>query len=74
MLFVQNAVLLALIPDGAFLADASGNTFLLWEGDKVYLGYLTNIDYQKSEVSFVLNKGGIIETKTLTLEKVKAGK
>ena len=74
LLDVQNAVLLALIPDGAFLADASGNTFLLWEGDKVYLGYLTNIDYQKSEVSFVLNKGGIIETKTLTLEKVKAGK
>lgn len=74
LLDVQNAVLLALIPDGAFLADANGNTFLLWEGDKVYLGYLTNIDYQKNEVNFVLNKGGIIETKTLTLEKVKAGK
>ncbi len=74
LLDVQNAVLLALIPDGAFLADANGNTFLLWEGDKVYLGYLTNIDYKKNEVNFVLNKGGIIETKTLTLEKVKAGK
>ncbi len=74
LLDVQSAVLLALIPDGAFLADANGNTFLLWEGDKVYLGYLTNIDYQKNEVSFVLNKGGIIETKTLTLEKTKAGK
>ncbi len=71
---VQNAVLLALIPDGAFLSDANGNTFLLWEGDKVYLGYLTNINYQNSEVSFVLNKGGIIETKTLKLEKGKAGK
>lgn len=74
LLDVQNAALLALIPDGAFLADANGNTFLLWEGDKVYLGYLTNINYQNSEVSFVLNKGGIIETKTLKLEKGKAGK
>jgi len=69
LLDVQNAKLLALIPDGAFLADASGNTFLLWEGDKVYLGYLTNINYDKNEVSFVLNKGGIIETVTLKLDK-----
>jgi hypothetical protein len=74
LLDVQNAVLLALIPDGAFLSDANGNTFLLWEGDKVYLGYLTNINYQKNEVSFVLNKGGIIETIVLKLAKEKAGK
>lgn len=71
---VQNASLLAIIPDGAFLADDKGNTFLLWEGDQVYLGYLTNINYQNNEVSFVLNKGGIIETKSLTLDKGKAGK
>ncbi|MEG8946650.1 hypothetical protein [Rosettibacter firmus] len=69
LLDVQNAKLLALIPEGAFLSDASGNTFLLWEGDKVYLGYLTNINYDKNEVSFVLNKGGIIETVTLKLDK-----
>ncbi len=74
LLDVQNASLLALIPDGAFLSDANGNTFLLWEGDKVYLGYLTNINYQKNEVSFVLNKGGIIETIVLKLAKEKAGK
>ena len=74
LLDVQSAVLLALIPDGAFLADANGNTYLLWEGDKVYLGFLTNINYQKNEVSFVLNKGGIIETHILTLGKEKVGK
>lgn len=68
---VQSAQLLALIPDGAFLADASGNTYLLWEGDQVYLGYLTNINYQNNEVSFVLNKGGIIENVTLKLVKEK---
>lgn len=78
LLDVQTAQLLALIPDGAFLSDASGNTYLLWEGDKVYLGYLTNINYQNNEVNFVLNKGGIIENVKLQLQKVnkenKAGK
>lgn len=69
LLDVQSAELLALIPDGAYLADAQGNAYLLWEGDKVYLGYLTKIDYDKNEVHFILNKGGIIEKVILTLEK-----
>ncbi len=68
---VQSGQLLALIPDGAFLSDASGNTYLLWEGDKVYLGYLTNIDYQNNRVNFVLNKGGVIENVSLLLQKDK---
>ncbi len=68
LLDVQTARLLALVPDGAFLSDDDGNTYLLWEGDEVYLGYLTKIDFDKSEVHFILNKGGIIEKVTLTLE------
>ncbi|MCB0742730.1 MAG: hypothetical protein KDC67_02405 [Ignavibacteriae bacterium] len=68
---VQTAQLLALIPDGAYVSDASGNTHLLWEGDQVYLGYLTRIDYTTSEVEFILNKGGIIEKVNLKLEKKK---
>jgi hypothetical protein len=64
---VQTAQLLALIPDGAFLTDASGRSFVLWEGDQVYLGYLTQIDYNSNQVHFVLNKGGIIEKVTLSL-------
>lgn len=71
LLDVQSAQLLALIPDGAFLSDGSGNTYLLWEGDKVYLGYLTNIDYKNNRVNFVLNKGGIIEDVSLQLQKEK---
>ena len=58
-----------MIPDGAYVADASGNTHLLWEGDEVYLGYLTKIDYSTNEVKFVLNKGGVIEKITLKLEQ-----
>ena len=69
MLDVQAADLLAIIPEGAFLSNSSGTTYLLWEGDKVYLGYLTEIDYDKNVVHFVLNKGGIIEKITLSLDK-----
>jgi len=67
LLDVQTAQLLALIPDGAFITDASGSSFVLWEGDQVYLGYLTQIDYNSNQVHFVLNKGGIIEKVTLLL-------
>lgn len=69
LLDVQNAQLLAIIPDGAFIADAKGNTYLLWEGDEVYLGYLTEIDFENNQVSFILNKGGIKESVSLKLEK-----
>lgn len=69
MLDVQGAKLLALIPEGAFLADTRGNTYLLWEGEQVYLGYLTNIDYEHNTVSFILNKGGIIERIELGLDR-----
>ncbi|MCL5028760.1 MAG: hypothetical protein M1480_07040 [Bacteroidetes bacterium] len=69
LLDVQGAKLLALIPEGAFIADSKGNTYLLWEGQQVYLGYLTKIDYDHNTVSFILNKGGIIEKVDLSLEK-----
>jgi hypothetical protein len=72
LLDVQGSKLLALIPEGAFFADSRGNTYLLWEGEQVYLGYLTNIDYKNNKVSFILNKGGIIEKAELHLEKSQA--
>lgn len=74
LLDVQAAKLLALIPEGAFLSDGKGNTFLVWEGEPVYLGYLTKIDYERGSVSFILNKGGIIEKVKLELEKEKQNK
>jgi len=69
LLDVQGGKLLALIPEGAFIADGKGNTYLVWEGEPVYLGYLTKIDYERNKVSFILNKGGIIEKVELELEK-----
>ena len=74
LLDVQGAKLLALIPEGAFLSDLKGNTYLVWEGEPVYLGYLTKIDYDKNRVSFILNKGGIVEKLELELEKEKTNK
>lgn len=69
LLDVQGAKLLALIPEGAFISDSKGNTYLVWEGEKVYLGYVTKIDYDHNQVSFILNKGGIIEKTDLELQK-----
>ncbi len=69
LLDVQGAKLLALVPEGAFLADAKGSTYLLWEGEPVYLGYLTKIDYDNKLVHFIINKGGIIEKVDLQLQK-----
>ena len=74
LLDVQGAKLLALIPEGAFLSDSKGNTYLLWEGQQVYLGYLTKIDYAHNSVSFILNKGGIIDKVNLTLQKDDSNK
>jgi hypothetical protein len=64
---VQDATLLSLVPQGAFITDAKGNTILLKKGDQVYLGYLEDIDYDNKTVTFVLNKGGILEYETLKM-------
>lgn len=58
---IQNAELISLVPQGAFIKDDAGNTYLMEKGERVYLGYLTDIDYTARKVTFTLNKGGIIE-------------
>ena len=65
----RGARLLAIIPEGAFIADSKGSTYLLWEGEQVYLGYLTKIDYDNRRVNFIINVGGIIEKIDLDLEQ-----
>lgn len=69
LLEAEGAKLLAMVSEGAYLADSKGNTYMLYEGDEVYLGYLTKLDYDKNRVTFILNKGGIIEKISLELEK-----
>ncbi len=67
----QTGKLLAILPDGALLTDASGQSFMLWEGDEVYLGYLTEIDFNKKRATFILNKGGLIEKEVLSIDDVQ---
>ncbi|MCC6550528.1 MAG: hypothetical protein IT279_10700 [Ignavibacteriaceae bacterium] len=69
LLDVQGAKLLAVVPEGVFVADNKGETYLLAEGDKVYLGYLTKINFEQNTAKFILNKGGIVENLVLILEK-----
>ncbi len=66
---IQDATLISLVPQGAYIIDSNGNTLLMKKGDSVYLGYLDDIDYENETVTFVLNKGGIIEYETLKIGK-----
>lgn len=65
---VDGAKLLAILPDAVYLVDKKGNAFTLAEGDEVYLGYLTKINYQNHTCEFLLNKGGILERVTLKID------
>jgi hypothetical protein len=64
---IQEGSLISLVPQGAFITDSDGNTTLMQKGDKVYLGHLAEIDYENQTVTFVLNKGGLIEYQTMKL-------
>ena len=64
---VQGATLVSLVPQGAFIMEQNGNTTLMEKGDPVYLGNLMDIDYKNESVTFVLNKGGLVEFETLKL-------
>lgn len=64
----DGAKLLAILPDAVYLVDKKGNAFTLVEGDQVYLGYLTKIDYQNYACEFLLNKGGILERVIIKLD------
>jgi hypothetical protein len=71
---VQNGLLVSLVPQGAFIKINDGNTMLMKKGDQVYLGYLTEIDYSMGNVTFSLNKGGIVEDLVLELGVKKTGR
>ncbi len=65
---VEKSSLRALTPSMAFVEDQAGKLITLGVGDKVYLGYLTEVNAATNVARFTLNKGGIVETVTLGLE------
>jgi hypothetical protein len=67
----ENSTLYALTQDFAFVYDQSSRTVKLQEGDEVYLGYVSKIMFERQQVEFLLNKGGIQERYVLTLKANK---
>jgi len=67
LLEVERAELKGILPGKAFIEDHTGKIQEVKEGDKVYLGYVSNVDVENNQVLFILNKGGIIEKITMKL-------
>jgi hypothetical protein len=65
---VEGAKVKALTHDTAYLVDRQGRPHVLREGDRVFMGRLTQIDIRRNRVWFVLNKGGIEERVALKAE------
>lgn len=66
---VEQSRLIGLTKSRVFLVDQGGNMIALRKGDKVYLGELEKIDFNKNTATFNLNKGGITELVTLEIER-----
>jgi hypothetical protein len=64
----ENSTLYAITKDFAFVYDQNNQTVKLQEGDEVYLGYVSKIIFDRQQVEFLLNKGGIQERYVLTLK------
>ena len=69
LISVERSRLIGLTSTRIFIIDQSGKTQILKPGDKVYLGYLQEINIKDREVIFNLDKGGITELFTLKVER-----
>lgn len=67
LLDVDHARLQGLSADRAFLLDHQQRLQVMAEGDRVYLGVLSDIDKEGRYAEFTLNKGGFIEKVVLRL-------
>lgn len=67
LLDVDHARLQGLSDDRAFLLDHQQQLRVMEEGDRVYLGLLTDINKQARYAEFTLNKGGFVEKVVLRL-------
>ncbi len=66
---IEQSRLIGLTSTRIFIIDQTGETKILKPGDKVYLGYLREIDSENKEAIFNLDKGGIQEIFTLKVER-----
>ena len=68
---VNNAELQGLTDDRAFIVGSGGKLMVMQVGDKVYLGFLSEINKAENKVVFTLNKGGFKEVVELKLKDSK---
>ena len=65
---IEESRLVSVGKDFITIRDQSGSTKYLYEGDPVYLGRLTDVNFQDNKAVFEINKGGIVQTLTRVLE------
>lgn len=66
---VENSRLAGIGPNKVYLLDQNNRLNTLQVNDEVYLGRLTAINVQSGRAVFRLNKGGIMETVTLEVQR-----
>lgn len=64
---IRHSTLQAVANSKVYLKDKNGKLITLKKGDKVRMGRLLRINQKKSEVEFILNKGGVTQKVTLGL-------
>ncbi|HKJ31925.1 MAG TPA: type 4a pilus biogenesis protein PilO [Balneolales bacterium] len=65
---IDQSKLVSVSKNMIYLVDQNGKVKSLKVGDEVYLGALQSIDMKNKSATFYLNRGGIIDMKTLTVQ------
>ena len=65
---VEQSSIIAISSGTVFLLNQNGVMKRLSTGDEVYLGELSSVDVQQGSATFTLNKGGLVEEVTLTVD------
>ncbi|MCK4296521.1 MAG: hypothetical protein KAW56_13285 [Candidatus Marinimicrobia bacterium] len=68
---VEKCNLIAITGNVAYIKDQSNNLLKMKAGDKIYLGYLANVNLNRGTVTFKMNRGGIKDTVVLNLNPTK---
>ncbi len=68
LLVVDEAKLIGITGDTAYLSNRQGHQWTLKQGNKVYLGHLSKINSEKGYVEFVLNEGGFLRKVTVKID------
>lgn len=68
LLELDGALLKGLTNNTVFVEDRNRALHVLERGQRIYLGWLDRVDIRRNRAEFVLNKGGIWERVSLTVE------